>query len=87
MAKATSLDRLPIVLVVDDDASVRNALANLFRSVGLQDRAFGSASELLQSKLPDVPSCLVLDIRLPGVSGLDFQAELAGQTSILPLFS
>jgi FixJ family two-component response regulator len=77
MAKATTLDPLPVVFVVDDDASVRNALSNLFRSVGLRTELFASASELLQSKLPDVPSCLVLDIRLPGVSGLDFQAELA----------
>jgi FixJ family two-component response regulator len=77
MAKATTLDPQPVVFVVDDDASVRNALSNLFRSVGLGTELFGSASELLQSKLPDVPSCLVLDIRLPGVSGLDFQAELA----------
>jgi FixJ family two-component response regulator len=76
MAKPTS-DPQPVVLVVDDDASVRNALSNLFRSVGLRIEVFASASELLQYKLPDIPSCLVLDIRLPGVSGLDFQAELA----------
>ena len=80
MAKPTP-DQQPLVLVVDDDASLRNALNNLFRSVGLQTELFASASELLQSKLPDVPSCLVLDIRLPGVSGLDFQAELARRIS------
>ncbi|BBB95661.1 FixJ family two-component response regulator [Bradyrhizobium elkanii] len=67
----------PIVFVVDDDASVRDALSNLFRSVGLRTAAFGSAHEFLQRKPPDVPSCLILDIRLPRVSGLDFQAELA----------
>ncbi|MBR1162004.1 response regulator transcription factor [Bradyrhizobium elkanii] len=67
----------PIVFVVDDDASVRDALSNLFRSVGLRTAAFGSAHEFLHRKPPDVPSCLILDIRLPRVSGLDFQAELA----------
>jgi FixJ family two-component response regulator len=84
MAKPTP-DQQPLVLVVDDDASLRNALNNLFRSVGLQTELFASASELLQSKLPDVPSCLVLDIRLPGVSGLDFQAELARANITIPI--
>lgn len=67
----------PIVMVVDDDPSVRRALVNLFESVGLRVAAFGSAPEILQSKPPEVPSCLVLDIRLPGLSGLDLQADLA----------
>jgi FixJ family two-component response regulator len=67
----------PIVFVIDDDASVREALRGLFRSVGLRVEVFGSASEFLQSNPPDVASCLVLDIRLPRLSGLDFQAELA----------
>ena len=66
-----------IVLVVEDDASMRRALVNLFQSVGLRVQAFSSASEMLQSKLPDAASCLVLDVRLPGLSGLDFQTELA----------
>jgi FixJ family two-component response regulator len=78
-------DPKPTVFVVDDDASVRNALGNLFRSVGLRSEAFGSASELLSSKLPDVPSCLVLDVRLPGLSGLDFQTELAKANIHLPI--
>ena len=65
------------VYVVDDDAALRDALSSLFRSVGLQVEVFGSAAEFLAKKLPDIPSCLVLDIRLPGVSGLDFQAQLA----------
>ena len=78
-------DPQPIVLIVDDDASVRNALVNLFRSVDLRSEVFGSATELLSSKLPDVPSCLVLDIRLPGISGLDFQAELAKANIHLPV--
>jgi FixJ family two-component response regulator len=75
----------PIVFVVDDDPSLRNALTNLFRSVGLRAEAFGSAPELLQSKLPDAPSCLVLDIRLPGTSGLDFQAVLAKANIHIPI--
>src|SRR5258708_14653630 len=66
----------PTVFVVDDDASMREALARLFRSVGLQVAAFGSTPDLLRHKLPDVSSCLVLDVRLPGLSGLAFQIEL-----------
>jgi FixJ family two-component response regulator len=75
----------PVVFVIDDDASMRRALSNLFQSVGLQVELFGSASEMLQTKLPDVASCLVLDIRLPGLSGLDFQAELAKANIHIPI--
>jgi FixJ family two-component response regulator len=75
----------PIVFVVDDDPSIRTALANLFRSVGLQSEAFDSAPEFLRSQLPDVASCLVLDIRLPGLSGLDFQVELAQANIHIPI--
>ncbi len=67
----------PIVFVIDDDVAVRTTLSSLFRSVGLRVELFGSAHEFTQIKMPDVASCLVLDIRLPGVSGLHFQAELA----------
>jgi FixJ family two-component response regulator len=74
-----------IVFVVDDDPSMRKALTNLFRSVGLRAEVFGSARELLESELPDVGSCLVLDIRLPGPSGLDFQAELAKANIQIPI--
>jgi FixJ family two-component response regulator len=74
-----------IVFVVEDDASMRRALNNLFESVGLGVEAFGSASEMLQHKLPDVASCLVLDVRLPGLSGLDFQAELAKANIHIPI--
>jgi FixJ family two-component response regulator len=74
-----------IVFVVDDDPSVRKALSNLFRSVGLRAEVFGSARELLESELPEVASCLVLDIRLPGPSGLDFQAELAKANIQIPI--
>ena len=74
-----------IVFVVDDDPSMRKALSNLFRSVGLRAEVFGSARELLESELPEVASCLVLDIRLPGPSGLDFQAELAKTNIQIPI--
>jgi FixJ family two-component response regulator len=67
----------PIVLIVDDDPSMRRALTNLFQSVGLKVEAFSSAAEILEAKPPAVPSCLVLDISLPGSSGLDLQADLA----------
>jgi FixJ family two-component response regulator len=75
----------PLVFVIDDDASMRRALTNLFQSVGLGVEVFGSAPEMLQSKLPDVASCLVLDIRLPGLSGLDFQNELAKANIHIPI--
>ena len=75
----------PIVFVIDDDASMRRALTNLFQSVGLKVEVFGSAPEMLRSKLPDVASCLVLDIRLPGLSGLDFQTELARANIHIPI--
>jgi FixJ family two-component response regulator len=66
-----------IVYIIDDDISIREMLSSLFRSIGLRVEVFASALELLQSKLPDVAGCLVLDVRLPGLSGLDLQAELA----------
>ena len=75
----------PIIYVVDDDASVRDALRNLFRSVGLRVEVFGSGSEFLQSRHPDVASCLILDIRLPRLSGLDFQVELAKAGIHIPI--
>jgi len=75
----------PIVFVVDDDESMREALRSLLRSVKLRVETFGSAADLLRSKLPDVASCLVLDVRLPGLSGLDFQAELAKANIRIPI--
>jgi FixJ family two-component response regulator len=75
----------PVVFVVDDDASVRESLAELLASVGLRVEAFGSAAQFLQSKIADGPGCLVLDVRLPGLSGLDFQAELAKSKVLLPV--
>ena len=74
-----------MVFVVDDDESMREALGSLFRSVSLKVETFGSAADLLRSKLPDVASCLVLDVRLPGVSGLDFQAELGRANIHIPV--
>jgi FixJ family two-component response regulator len=73
------------VLVVEDDESVRRALSNLFQSVGLEVQLFGSASDMLKSKLPATASCLVLDVRLPGLSGLDFQTELAKANINIPI--
>ena len=73
------------MFVIDDDISMRRALTNLFQSVGLEVGAFGSASELLKSKLPEAASCLVLDIRLPGLSGLDLQTELAKANIHIPI--
>jgi FixJ family two-component response regulator len=75
----------PTVFVVDDDASVREALGSLLRSVDLEVETFGSAAEFLRAQLPDAPSCLVLDVRLPGVSGLDFQGELARSGIRIPI--
>jgi FixJ family two-component response regulator len=75
----------PVIFIVEDDESLREALRSLFRSVGLKVELFGSAAELLRSKFPDVESCLVLDVRLPGLSGLDLQAELAKANIHIPI--
>ncbi len=75
----------PIVFVVDDDPSVGRAIKRLVESVGLQVAHFGSAQEFLRSTRPDAPSCLVLDVRLPGISGLDFQHQLAGAGIHIPV--
>ena len=75
----------PVVFVVDDDKSMREALEGLFRSVGLRVQVFGSTAELMRGTLPDVASCLVLDVRLPEVSGLDFQVELAAAGICIPI--
>jgi FixJ family two-component response regulator len=79
------LPELPIVLVVDDDAEVREALSSLFRSVGLEPRLFSSTAEFLRHTLPVGPCCVVLDVRLPGVGGLDFQAQLIEANIHIPI--
>ena len=73
------------VFVIDDDASVRDAVEDLLRSVGLEVESFGSTQEFLQRKRPDVPGCIVLDVRLPGASGLEFQNALAKLGIHLPI--
>jgi FixJ family two-component response regulator len=75
----------PVTFVIDDDATVREAVADLLRSVGLSVNAFGSTQEFLHSKRPDAPGCIVLDVRLPGVSGLEFQRTLAQAGILLPV--
>lgn len=75
----------PTVFVIDDDAAVRASIQGLLKSVGLRSEAFGTAREFLDAKRPDAPSCLVLDVRLPGVGGLDFQRELAEAGIQIPI--
>ena len=75
----------PIVLIVDDDADVRTALGELMESVGLDVRAFASPRELLESDPPDRPGCMVLDVRMPGASGLDLQSQLAARGNAKPV--
>ena len=73
------------VFVVDDDASIRQAIQALLKSVGLRSEAFSSAQEFLARKMAEGPSCLVLDVRLPGLSGLDFQRQLAEADVLIPI--
>jgi FixJ family two-component response regulator len=75
----------PTVFVVDDDVSIREALKNLFRSVGLNVKTFGTAQEFLSSRRPDMSGCLVLDVRLPGLSGLDLQGQLVEANVPIPI--
>ncbi len=84
-AKSAGATNQPFVFVVDDDASVRDGLARLFRSVQLSVEVFASAQEFLANERPDVPSCLVLDVRLPGLSGFDFQVELMKADIRIPI--
>ena len=78
-------EKNPLVFVVDDDASVRDSLEDLIGSAGLEAQTFASAQEFLASPRPDVPSCLVLDVKLPGLSGLDLQQELAKLDVQIPI--
>jgi len=75
----------PIIIVIDDDDLVREAVCDLFRSIGLPTKPFASVPQFLESKLPEGPSCLVLDVRLPGLSGLDFQSELNKSNIQIPI--
>ena len=75
----------PVVFVIDDDALVRAAIQGMLKSVGLRSETFATPQEFLRSKRPDGPSCLILDVRLPGVSGLDFQRELANAGIRIPI--
>ncbi|SMG38558.1 two component transcriptional regulator, LuxR family [Paracoccus sp. J56] len=84
MPKDSQQDQ-PVVFVVDDDRSVRDALEDLLASVGLGSMLFASSQEFLQAERPDAPACLVLDVRMPGLSGLDFQDELARQGLHIPI--
>jgi FixJ family two-component response regulator len=78
-------EQTPIVYVIDDDASVREALDSLIRSVGFGVQTFATGAEFLKSTLPNTPGCLVLDVRLPGLSGLDLQSELVQANVYLPI--
>ena len=75
----------PTVFVVDDDASIRESLSSLFRSVGLRVELFSSAQAFLKHQRPDTPACLVLDVRLPGLSGLELQRELGAHGNAVPI--
>jgi FixJ family two-component response regulator len=75
----------PTVFVIDDDAAVRASIQGLLKSVGLRSETFGTAQEFLRSERPDGPGCLVLDVRLPGVNGLDFQRDLADAGVQIPI--
>src|ERR1700682_2458750 len=75
----------PIVFVVDDDEGMRASIEGLLKSVGLRSECFGTAQEFMRSKRLDAPGCLVLDVRLPGVNGLDFQRELADAGVRIPI--
>jgi RNA polymerase sigma factor (sigma-70 family) len=79
------MSRAPVVFVVDDDPAVRSSLKFLISTVGLEVESFDSADTFLHRKPPDAPSCLVLDVRLPGLSGLDFQRELAARNIRIPI--
>jgi FixJ family two-component response regulator len=85
MPTGASSEEQPVVFIVDDDAALRDSLEDLLRSVGLEVRTFGSAQAFLQSKRPDAPGCLVLDVRMPGQSGLEFQRTLAAAGIHIPV--
>ena len=75
----------PIIFIIDDDRMIREGLQSLIRSVGLRAQTFASAQEFLAAKLPDVPACLILDVRMPGLSGLDLQLKLTEASIQIPI--
>jgi len=79
------VEQVPTVIIVDDDDSIREALSSLFRSVGLGVASFGSAAELVTEELPGSPRCMVLDVRMPGISGIEFQSELSKTNANMPI--
>jgi FixJ family two-component response regulator len=81
----TATEQQAVVFIIDDDPSVRDGVGDLLRSVGLDVQAFSSTHEFLQSKRPNAPGCIVLDVRLPGASGLEFQRSLADSSIRLPV--
>jgi len=83
--KTPESEEQAIVFVIDDDESLREALKNLFGMVGLRAETFAGPAEFLKRKLPDVPACIVLDVRLPGISGLELQTELATGDIKIPI--
>jgi FixJ family two-component response regulator len=83
--RSTDEPKSPVVFIVDDDASVREALSSLVRSIGLRVETFSSAGEFLRQSNSDAPSCLVLDVRLPDLSGLALQRELAAKNNGIPI--
>jgi FixJ family two-component response regulator len=85
MQKKPGAPAAPVVFVIDDDASVRDAISSLIQSVGLRTEVFASVSEFLAHKRSSTMSCLILDVRLPGVSGLEFQSELAKANAEIPI--
>jgi FixJ family two-component response regulator len=84
-AMATAQTERPVVFVVDDDPSVRDTLQDLLESVGMDVQSFGSTQEFLRGKRPDAPACLVLDVRMPAMSGLDLQREMADRNIQIPV--
>jgi FixJ family two-component response regulator len=75
----------PIVFVIDDDALIRDGIQSLIRSIGLRAQAFASAPEFMQAKRPDAPACLILDVRMPGLSGLELQRQLSDAEIQVPI--
>ena len=84
-AMAAAQTERPVVFVVDDDPSIRDTLQDLLELVGMDVQSFGSTQEFLRSSRPDMPACLVLDVRMPGMSGLDLQREMADRNIQIPI--